>query len=408
MSITDITALSQDPNVSGNLLYLTKIALNCHNRITLLRLFQVSVRLSPDDATEHLRIISIDDVTGKSLLFIAGSNHEAELLVCGLKLLLECESARLGVRGGVALNKLGGKLNKDAISPTSARGAPKLSRSKNDKNGNRKMNALAKADLDDRSKYSSIGEPGSSSDSDDNEKSPNFSQQDESLNIGDNNSIPEKRTSWSQVPSRSYMRGAAEISPSRQLKTLTYELGKEICNEVATNISLPIPLATFRMLFLDSTSPVINTWEGWRGDRDFRRSDWTFAPGSSREFEKKTPEQQLISSGSMAGAKRTISYGRVRNQEVIRLSETIIVESDDNQKLVFTITDRMPRRGFSAKARITVRSFDPQSCEAQVVSEISPVGKNLSDQQAVHRAFVLVLEEMKMKYGIEGKGKVYT
>jgi hypothetical protein len=65
----------------------------------------------------------------------------------------------------------------------------------------------------------------------------------------------------------------------------------------------------------------------------------------------------------------------------------------------------MPRRGFSAKARMIIRSFSPQSCEARVVTELRPAGKNLSDQQAVHKAFILVLDEMKMRYGVEGKGK---
>ncbi|KAL7517055.1 hypothetical protein ACHAWX_006539 [Stephanocyclus meneghinianus] len=383
MSLTDITLLSQDPNVT--------------------------VRLSPDDATEHLRIVAIEDVTGKSLLFIASSNHEAELLVCGLKLLLECESARLGVRGGVPLNKLGGKLNKDAVSPSSARGSlhsPRAMRPRPDQKMHRNL-ALHKADLDDRSKYSSIGEPGSSSDSENNnEKDVLFAQQDEIAKLSDHHLVPEGRGSWSQVPSRSHMRQAASssTSPRRHPKVPIYELGKEICNDVATNISLPMPLAICRVLFLDSTSPVIKAWEGWRGDQDYRRTDWVFVAGSPREFDKNMSEQELISSGPMTGGQRTVSYGRLRNQELVRLSETIVVERDDNQTLVFSITDRMPRRGFSAKARIIIRSFSPQSCEARVVIELRPAGKNLSDQQAVHKAFILVLDEMTMRYGVEGKG----
>eukprot|EP00804_Cyclotella_cryptica_P005778 CCRYP_000091-RA/>CCRYP_000091-RA protein AED:0.05 eAED:0.05 QI:331/1/1/1/0.83/0.71/7/1515/1505 len=384
MSLTDITLLSQDPNVT--------------------------VRLSPDDATEHLRIISIEDVTGKSLLFIASSNHEAELLVCGLKLLLECESARLGVRGGVPLNKLGGKLNKDAVSPSSARGSvtsPSSSRARPDQKKKKRLTPQSKADLDDRSKYSSIGEPGSSSDSENNnEKDARFAQQAEIAKLSEHHLVPEGRSSWSQVPSRSHMRQAANgsASPRRQPKIPTYELGKEICNDVATNISLPMPLAICRVLFLDSTSPVIKAWEGWRGDQDYRRTDWMFTPDSPREFDKNMSEQELISRGSMAGGQRTVSYGRMRNQELVRLSETIVVEQDDNQTLVFSIIDRMPRRGFSAKVRISIRSFSPQSCEARVVTELRPAGKNLSDQQAVHKAFILVLDEMKMRYGVEGKG----
>jgi hypothetical protein len=371
------------------------------------------VRLSPDDATEHLRIVSIEDVTGKSLLFIAGSKHEAELLVCGLKLLLECESARLGVRGGVALDKLGGKLNKGSVSPSSARGAlksPRSNRSRSDQQKSRHLTAQAKADLDDRSKYSSIGEPGSSSDSDiNNEDDANFARQAEIVTLNDHHLAPEGRNSWAQVPSRSHLRQVADntSSPRRQPKTPIYELGKEVCNDIATNITLPMPLAICRVLFLDSTSPVIKAWEGWRGDKDFHRTEWMFAAGSPREFDKKMSEQNLISSGSMAGAQRTVSYGRLRNQEMVWLSESQIVETDDSQTLVFSITDRLPRRGFSTKARIIIRAFSPQSCEARVVTELRPAGKNLRDQQAVHKAFVLVLDEMKMRYGIEGKGKSF-
>lgn len=306
------------------------------------------------------------------------------------------------------LNKIGGKLNKGAVTPTLARGSLKSPRARSEKSKSRqKLKAHAKAgDLDDRSKYSSIGEPGSSSDSENEEDGAQFIKQAEAAKLSEHHIVPEHRSSWSQVPSRSYMRQAADTSSPRKLqpKTLIYELGKEIFNDVATNISLPLPLAVCRVLFLDSTSPVINAWEGGRGDKDFRRTDWMFAPGSPRELDKNMSEQQLISSGSMAGAQRTVSYGRLRNQELVRLSETIVVESDDRQEFVFTIADRMPRRGFSAKARIIIRSFSPQSCEARVVTELRPAGKNLSNQEAVHKAFLLVLDEMKTRYGVEGKG----
>lgn len=61
--LTDITMLSQQSNVPIN--------------------------FSSEDKTEHLRIISIQDVSGTTLLFLANNFREAELLVCGLKLLLE-------------------------------------------------------------------------------------------------------------------------------------------------------------------------------------------------------------------------------------------------------------------------------------------------------------------------------
>lgn len=85
-------------------------------------LVQVPINLSSDDKTEHLRIISIQDVSGTSLLFLANNFREAELLVCGLKLLLERETARLGVRGGLPITALGGKAADGAMSPAAARG----------------------------------------------------------------------------------------------------------------------------------------------------------------------------------------------------------------------------------------------------------------------------------------------
>lgn len=191
-----------------------------------------------------------------------------------------------------------------------------------------------------------------------------------------------------------------------QLQYPTYELGKPICTDIATNISLPLPLSLCRVLILDSSSPVNRAWENGRADTDFRHDAWTFPPGSIRQFEVNScSEQQLISRGPMTGAQRTITHNRVRNGEMVRLSETLIVEQDDLTKgLLFAIKDEMPRRGFQAKVCIHLRSFGQQSCEARVVTDIRPVGKNISNQQAVHNAYILVLDEMKKRYGLEDKG----
>ena len=377
ISLTDITSLSQDPSVT--------------------------IRLSPDDATEHLRVLSISDVTGKSMLFLASSNREAELLFCGLKLLLECETARLSVRGGVPLNKLGGKLGKGALSPVSARGSLKpLSnrRERTDMGKNRHTSRRGKKEeLDDRSKYSSFGEPGTSSDESLTDEKD--SEDSDIAKLSDRHQVPEGKL-WSQVPSRNKMRQMAGAAP-------TYELGKAICTDIATNISLSLPLAMCRVLFLDSSSPVNKSWESGRADTDYWHGAWAFPPGSVRKFERSDiSEHQLISRGSMVGASRNISYSRFRNHSQVRLSETITVEQDDERALIFVVTDQMPRRGFSAKARLYLRSFGSQSCEARVVTEIRPVGKNLSDQQAVHKAFVLVIDELKKRYGVEEKGETIS
>jgi len=379
VSLTDITTLSQDP--------------------------EVSIRLSPDDATEHLRVLSINDVTGKSILFLANSNREAELLFSGIKLLLECETARLSVRGGVPLNKLpGGKLRSGAISPVEARGVTSSShrRDKSEmSNTNRYLSRRGKEDLDDRSKYSSFGGPGSSSDDE------SASNDKEDMEESDTSTPSQGLGLPSQMPGRSKMRQLASgtASPRGSPQSPTYELGKTISTDIATNISLPLPLSMCRMLFLDSSSPINKSWEAARVDSDYRHGAWTFPPGSVREFERdNSTEQQLVARSSMLGAQRTISYSRTRNRELVRLSETVTVEQDDNQTLVFVVTDQMPRRGFSAKARIHLQSYGSKQCEARVVTEIRPVGKNLTDQQAVHKAFILVLDEMKKRYGAEEKG----
>jgi hypothetical protein len=328
-------------------------------------------------------------------------------------LLLECETSRLSVRGGVPLNKLGGKLGKGALSPISARGTT-TPHGWNRRDGkdvnNRHSSRRTRNDLHDSSKYSSLGEPGSSSDeSPSNDgRGSHFNQEPEIASLNDRHKIPEGRQSWSQLPGRNKMKEIASggTASREQPQYLTYELGKPICTDIATNISLPLPLSLCRVLILDSSSPVNRAWETGRADNDFRHDAWTFPPGSIREFEVNScSEQKLISRGPMTGAQRTITHSRVRNGETVRLSEILIVEQDDLTKgLVFAIKDEMPRRGFQAKVCIHLRAFGQQSCEARVVTDIRPVGKNISNQQAVHNAYVLVLNEMKKRYGLEDKG----
>jgi len=80
------------------------------------------------------------------------------------------------------------------------------------------------------------------------------------------------------------------------------------------------------------------------------------------------------------------------------------VDADDSEKLAFTISERMPRRGYSIKVKFVLRSSKDNSCEAFVIGEVRPVGKNMSNQAAVHKAFLVVLNELKTRYGSEGKG----
>lgn len=303
------------------------------------------------------------------------------------------------------LNRLGGELGKGALSPSAARGSKKSLDSLREELNSSRTRHLSQqlVDADDRSKYSSIGEPGSSSDSSD---AGGESLYDVGADPSLRHQVPEGRHSWSQVPSRNHMRDAAE-SALNSTEIPIYVLGKEIRSHIAANVYIPLPLPLCRVLLLDCNSPVNKGWGKARGDSELRWSAWSFGPGSPWQSENNTStEQQLISRGSMAGARRTVSFKRVRNHELISLSEVIVVGNDDNHSLTFDIIDRMPRRGFSVKARISVRSCDARSCEASIVAELVPVGKNLSNQLAVHKAFILVLDEMKVRYGDEDKGRI--
>jgi len=378
ISLTDIISLSHEPDVT--------------------------IRLSPDDATEHLRVLSIQDVMGNSMLFLANSSKEAEMLFCGLKLLLECETSRLSVRGGVSLDELGGQIGKGALTPKTARGSARRRSRSRDRND--LVSKSRNSRLDDKSRYSSFGDPGTDSDeSSGGAKAKALQREAEGIaaNVDDRHRVPDGRASWSQLPGRNHMKFLA-AAPT-DFPPPTYELGKVISTAMTTNVTLPLPLSMCRTMFLDSSSPLNRSWEAGRTDINFQHGQWTFPPGSVREFEQtSSSEHQLIARASMVGAQRSISYSRTRNRELVRLTETVVVERDDEKSLVFVVADQMPRRGFAARARIRLHSFSQQSCEARVLAEIRPVGKNLTDQNAVHKAFLLVLEELNKRYGVDEKG----
>lgn len=143
---------------------------------------------------------------------------------------------------------------------------------------------------------------------------------------------------------------AAAPSPTRGLDAVSdygsrtrngtkYVHGQLIVRDIATNIHLPLPLPLCRVLLLDSSSPVIEKWEDDRGDKHFTRTDWTFPPTTPRELEWHASEHQLIASGSMMGAHRTMSFDRMRNGSLVHLSETQIIDADDSEKLAFTISE---------------------------------------------------------------------
>lgn len=325
VSLTDVTLLSQEP--------------------------PVPIRFKGEDKMAHLRVISIQDASGTSLLFLANNFREAELLVCGLKLLIERETTRLGVRGGMPKTWFGIKKGDPGVSPSAARGFELPS-----------------------SKYPSPTRRSGYNSSD--------VENDGESTQGIRAALPDDRKNWGNVPGRQYMRvqaagldepTSAPGSPERGVPQ--YVHGKLLSRELAKNVRLPLPLPLCRVLLLDSTSPVIRNWEHDRGDHNFDKSKWAFPPATPRELEKHSSEHQLIASGSMCNAHRTISFDRPRYGSLVRLSETHTVEADESAELVLSITERNPRRGFSIKVRVVLHAFKESSCDATVIADIRPVGE---------------------------------
>lgn len=311
----------------------------------------------PDE--ESKRVITLD-TTYNQLLFVAKTDQEACVLMSGIRVLLESETRRCGVRGGIG---------KDGGPPRSKRGGLK-----NKRRGRTSSSGYASSDMEDNDDVSAV-------------------------------SISSTSEGWKSLgrngtPGRNFLRGQAAANDHGYPQ---YVLGQLLVRDIAKNVHLPLPLPLCRVLLLDSSSPVISQWEHDRGDQQFEKTPWTFPPATPRERDQYQSEHQLIASGSMCGAHRTISYHRQRHGQLTRLFETQIVDSDDSEKLAFQIHERMPRRGFSIKVKILLRSYNNE-CEATVLTEIRPVGKDMSNPEAVHKAFLLVIEELRERYGPEGKG----
>lgn len=119
-------------------------------------------------------------------------------------------------------------------------------------------------------------------------------------------------------------------------------------------------------------------------------------------------ESQILSSGSMEGGHRTTAFDRIRGKEKIRLSEVMVVDTDNSSRVGISIAERMPRRGFAAKVKLIVSATSNQTCKIDILGEIVPVGKDLSNQGAVHRAYLLLIEELKSRYGTQNGGLLST
>lgn len=353
-----------NPHLTGR----TNVELSTKNSVGLTDVISLTQEIPSDlvleKPEESRRVITLDTAYN-NFLFLTKSDQEACVLMSGIRILLELEAKRCGVRGGIG---------RDREPP---RGSPSMNNANNNK-----RNIKAKK------RGRSSGHSGSDVEDNDDMSAVSIA------------SVQDGSKTWSRVPGRRFLRGHASANDHGYPQ---YVLGQLLVRDIAKNIHLPLPLPLCRVLLLDSSSPVISKWEKVRGDQEFEKTPWAFPPATPRERDQYQSEHQLIASGSMCGAHRTISYQRHRQGHLVRLSETQIVDSDDSEKLVFQIHERMPRRGFSVKVKILLRSYHSE-CEATVLLEIRPVGRDMSNPEAVHKAFLLVLEEFRERYGPEGKG----
>ena len=335
------------------------------------------------DPSERDRLICIESSDDTQLVFLGNTIEETRLLYCGLKILLEKETLRMGIRGSRSTKS--GKKSRSALR---SKGGKSSSASTSSSHRKSSSSGYASSDIDD---------------TDDGVHDPSEYYHATTLSATSMRyPLPEGWKSWGRVPGRSYMRAQSTSTDDGYPK---YAHGQLLIKEISKPVVLPLPLSACRVLVLDRSSPVISSWETDRGDANFDRTPWTFPPATPREMEQFQSEHQLIASGSMVGAHRTISYERIRNGMPVRLSETHIVDSDDSEKLAFQVSERLPRRGFSIKVKVLLRSVDNGSAsEASVIGEIRPVGKNMSDPAAVHKSLLKVREELRYRYGSDCVG----
>ncbi len=338
---------------------------------------------------EHLRVISVQDVSGTTLLFLANNFREAELLVCGLKLLLEQETTRLGVRGGLPLRAFGGKYLEGAMSPSAARGFRDAS--------------IISTRTSSRGSKSSISHV----------TDPDACIEDE-VNLVDQYQRDREGAAdrkWGNLPGRNYMRNQAATAVESDDNGFIekgfpqYVHDHTIVKEIVSSVRIPLSFSLCRELLLDSTSPVFRAWEKGRGDKNFEKTRWSF-PSSQSDHDQNLSDRQRIATVSMATASRTSTFDRPRYGSTVRLSEIHSIETDDLKSVVFSIAECTPRRGFSIKVRVVLSARRDNECDACVSADVRPIGKDMSNQAAVHKAFLLVVDEIKQRYGMDNNGLV--
>ena len=323
------------------------------------------------------------------MLFVVNNKRETELLLCGLKLLIERETNLLGVRGGVT-----NRNTNIGITPEKARGD--LS--------HQNTSPSVKIQL---GQGHDIVIPGK-------DYGEYASSENEEGDIGKEEDTLGKSKNWLQTSSRNHLCLDASKSEDNHTKEVEmqgniplYLYGQQIWREIATNIELPLPLPFCRALLLDSSSPLIMKWEKDKGDTNYCKTPWTFTSSihGGTDRNSYTHEHDLIASGTMVGGYRTTSFDRIRNGQILNLSESQTVSTDDDKLLIIVITEELPRRGFSVKIKIILNVSTKQTCVATIVAELCALGKNMTNQVAVHKALLLVIDELKARYGEGNKGE---
>ncbi len=365
--------------------------------------------MSSERADNRSRFIKIDSVDGKTLFFIANSVAESVVLFCGLKLLIERETARVGIRGGKHIDGS----NFSSPKTSNSRNSPPFSLKEEGEvedaqntipNKSIRHETLAPAIFEEKT-YSSptLTEDFLVSDDNSNTHSANSTNSEKySQPSPESNSL---NSFYSHSSVSSYDNTGDCDDPQNVTSSLRYVQGKSLQSEIASNIAVPVPLPLCKALLLDATSPLAKKWEVDRGHLNYQYGEWNFKNISPRStFDIDSFESALIG-GKMAGGFRNVTFESMKNGQKINLHETWIVDIDEPDKFMFTITERMPSRGFSVKVGIVIRPSTINSCEVSMVGEFMPLSKNTSDQAKVHRAFVLLLSEVKGKYGQGGRGK---
>ncbi len=343
------------------------------------------------------RLIKIESRDGKVLLFITNNISEAEVIFSGLKLLVEKETHYdIDIRSVNADDE--SEFQNDQIPETP----------------DRKTTAPHQKDLGNDLPYneqSGIGDESlvlSSFFKEESSQVPvqptNFEEHSFAINASH---ASVSHTSHSHGSISSYDNsGEFEDSSQRERHNLRYVQGQVIHTQIATNISVSLPLQLCRALLLDSTSPLMKHWELGRGDFNFSYGDWVLKDSMSPRSVNypDLQEFELIAKGNMSGASRSTSFERIRKGQRMSLSETWFVDLDEKDKFVFNILENMPRRGFSLRVRVAVRPSGLKNSDVTVVGEVVPLGRNTSNQAVVHRAFLLVLKELQNRYSVKDEG----